>query len=122
MPDPLGLIGDQNALQGVKGLPSTGGPNRPGDPAFGNLLKNAAEAIEAVAHGNSATSQVVGRAIGDISLPPGTTIGALVRDGIVYIAHSNLKVMTDDHVILFLVDKSQVHEVENLFQVKRGFL
>ena len=39
MPDPLGLIGDPNALHGAKGLPSTGGPNRPGDPAFGNLLK-----------------------------------------------------------------------------------
>ena len=39
MTDPLGLIGDPNALHGAKGLPSTGGPNRPGDPAFGNLLK-----------------------------------------------------------------------------------
>ena len=87
-----------------------------------SLRRDAAEAIEAVAHGNSATSQVVGRAIDDIALPPGTTIGAVVRDGVVYIAHSDLKVMTDDHVILFLVDKSQVHEVENLFQVKRGFL
>ena len=87
-----------------------------------SLRRDAAEAIEAVAHGNSATSQVVGRSIDDIALPPGTTIGAVVRDGVVYIAHSDLKVMTDDHVILFLVDKSQVHEVENLFQVKRGFL
>ncbi len=39
MPDPLGLIGDSNALHGAKGLPASAGPNRPGDPAFGNLLK-----------------------------------------------------------------------------------
>ena len=87
-----------------------------------SFRKDAAEAIEAVAHGNSATSQVVGRVVKDISLPTGTTIGAIVRDGVVHIAHSDLKVVTDDHVILFLVDKSQVHEIENLFQVKRGFL
>ena len=87
-----------------------------------SLRKDAAEAIEAIAHGNSTTSQVVGRVIKDIELPPGTTIAAIVREGVVYIAHSGLKVKTDDHVILFLVDKSQVHAVENLFQVSRGFL
>ena len=87
-----------------------------------SLRKDAAEAIEAIAHGNSTTSQVVGRTIKDIELPPGTTIAAIVREGVVYIAHSGLKVKTDDHVILFLVDKSQVHAVENLFQVSRGFL
>ena len=65
---------------------------------------------------------MVGRAIKDISLPPGATIGAVVREGVVHIAHSDLKVMTDDHVILFLVDKNEVHEVEKLFQVKKGFL
>ena len=87
-----------------------------------SLRKDAAEAIEAIAHGNSTTSQVVGRVIKDIELPPGTTIAAIVREGVVHIAHSGLKVKTDDHVILFLVDKSQVHAVENLFQVSRGFL
>ena len=87
-----------------------------------SLRKDAAEAIEAIAHGNSTTSQVVGRVIKDIELPPGTTIAAIVREGVVYIAHSGLKVKTDDHVILFLVDKSQVHAVESLFQVSRGFL
>ncbi|MAB82401.1 MAG: flagellar hook-basal body complex protein FliE [Phycisphaerae bacterium] len=39
MPDPLGLIGDPNALQGAKGLPASTEVNKPGDPAFGNLLK-----------------------------------------------------------------------------------
>ena len=75
-----------------------------------------------MAHGNSTTSKVVGREINEIELPPGVTIGAVVRDGQVFIANSSLKVMTNDHVILFLVDKDQVHAVENLFQVSRGFL
>ncbi|MEK6214810.1 MAG: Trk system potassium transporter TrkA, partial [Vibrio fluvialis] len=41
-----------------------------------SLRRGAAEAIEAVAHGDETTSKVVGRAVGDIKLPPGTTIGA----------------------------------------------
>ncbi|MFP3459122.1 Trk system potassium transporter TrkA, partial [Psychrobacter sp. SIMBA_152] len=41
-----------------------------------SLRKGAAEAIEAVAHGDENTSKVVGRAIADIKLPAGTTIGA----------------------------------------------
>lgn len=44
-----------------------------------SLRRGAAEAIEAIAHGDESTSKVVGRAVGDIKLPPGTTIGAIVR-------------------------------------------
>ncbi|MCG8432976.1 MAG: Trk system potassium transporter TrkA, partial [Gammaproteobacteria bacterium] len=44
-----------------------------------SLRKGAAEAIEAIAHGDEATSRVVGRQVGDITLPPGTIIGAIVR-------------------------------------------
>ena len=87
-----------------------------------SIRRGAAEAIEAIAHGNAATSKVVGRTINEIELPPGTTIGAVVREGKVFIAHGDLKVEVDDHVILFLVDKGQVHAVENLFQLRRGFL
>ncbi len=82
-----------------------------------SLRRGAAEAIEAVAKGNEQTSRVVGRAIGDVPLPPGTTIGAIVRDDAVLIAHDNVVIQEDDHVILFLVDKSYIHDVERLFQV-----
>ena len=87
-----------------------------------SLRRGAAEAIEAVAHGDKRTSQVVGRPVGEIKLPPGTTIGAIVRDDDVLIAHRDTVVEADDHVILFLVDKRHVAGVERLFQVGVTFL
>ncbi len=87
-----------------------------------SLRRGAAEAIEAVAHGDSSSSQVVGRRIEDIALPPGTTIGAIVRDADVVIAHHDTTIQAEDHVILFLVDKRRVSDVEKLFQVGVTFL
>ena len=86
-----------------------------------SLRRGAAEAIEAIAHGDENTSKVVGRQIGDIKLPPGTTIGAIVRDEQVIIAHSDTKIEANDHVILFLVDKKYINDVEKLFQPSAFF-
>ncbi|MET0066857.1 MAG: Trk system potassium transporter TrkA [Candidatus Thiodiazotropha sp.] len=80
-----------------------------------SLRRGAAEAIEAVAHGDRNTSKVVGRAIEEIKLPKGTTIGAVVRGDQVLIAHHDTMIESEDHVILFLVDKRRVREVEKLF-------
>ncbi|MGA0805599.1 MAG: Trk system potassium transporter TrkA [Pseudohongiellaceae bacterium] len=85
-----------------------------------SLRRGAAEAMEAIAHGDKNTSKVVGRTLEEIPLPPGTTIGAILRDDKVLIAHDDLVVQTDDHVILFLVDKNRIADVERLFQV--GFI
>jgi trk system potassium uptake protein TrkA len=82
-----------------------------------SLRRGAAEAIEAVAHGDRASSKVVGRSIDEIKLPKGTTIGAVVRGEEVIIAHHDTVIETDDHVILFLADKKCIQEVERLFQV-----
>lgn len=82
-----------------------------------SLRRGAAEAIEAVAHGDTKSSNVVGRAVEDIKLPPGTTIGAIVRGEEVLMAHHDTVIEADDHVILFLVDKKRIAEVERLFQV-----
>ncbi|HYQ72878.1 MAG TPA: Trk system potassium transporter TrkA [Gammaproteobacteria bacterium] len=82
-----------------------------------SLRRGAAEAIEAVAHGDRNSSNVVGRAIEEIKLPRGTAIGAIVRGDEVIIAHHDSVIETDDHVILFLSDKSCIQEVERLFQV-----
>jgi trk system potassium uptake protein TrkA len=82
-----------------------------------SLRRGAAEAIEAVAHGDRNSSSVVGRAIEDIKLSRGTAIGAIVRGDEVIIAHHDSVIETDDHVILFLSDKSCIQEVERLFQV-----
>ncbi len=82
-----------------------------------SLRRGAAEAIEAVAHGSHDNSKVVGRAIDEIKLPPGTTISAIVRGEEVIIAHHDTVIETDDHVILFLSDKKCIQQVERLFQV-----
>lgn len=81
-----------------------------------SLRRGAAEAIEAIAHGDSQTSKVIGKQIKDIKLPPGTTIGAVVREDAVIIAHSDTVIQSNDHVILFLVDKKFIGDVERLFQ------
>lgn len=89
--------------------------------AVHSLRRGAAEALEAVAHGDKRSSRVVGRAIEEIDLPPGTTIGAIIRGNEVLIAHDDLVIENDDHVILFLVDKRRIAEVERLFQVGLAF-
>ena len=86
-----------------------------------SLRRGAAEAMEAIAHGDRSSSKVVGRRISEIKLPAGVTIGAIVRDDEVLIAHDDVIVASDDHVILFLVDKGQVGAVERLFQVGLTF-
>ena len=86
-----------------------------------SLRRGAAEAMEAIAHGDRYSSKVVGRTIGQLRLPPGTTIGALVRGDEVLIAHDDVVIENDDHVILFLVDKKYIAEVERLFQVDFTF-
>ncbi|PHM46757.1 Trk system potassium transporter TrkA [Xenorhabdus miraniensis] len=87
-----------------------------------SLRRGVAEAIEAIAHGDEHTSKVVGRKIGDIKLPPGTTIGAIVRNEEVIIANDYSIIQQGDHVIMFITDKKFVPEVEKLFQPSPFFL
>ncbi|MEN8169185.1 MAG: Trk system potassium transporter TrkA [Pseudomonadota bacterium] len=87
-----------------------------------SLRRGAAEAIEAIAHGDAASSKVVGKAIEDIKLPEGTTIGAVVRGEEVLIAHHDTVIEAEDHVLLFVVNKKRIPEVERLFQVGVTFL
>ncbi len=85
--------------------------------AVHSLRRGAAEAIEAIAHGDTKTSRVVGRGVRDLPLPPGTGIGAVLRDGKVLIAHKDTIIQPEDHVILFMADKRHIPDVEKLFQV-----
>jgi trk system potassium uptake protein TrkA len=86
------------------------------------LRRGAAEAIEAVAHGDPSSSRVVGRMVEEIKLPEGARIGAIVRGDDVIMAHHDTVIESEDHVILFLVDKRRINEVERLFQVGITFL
>ena len=90
--------------------------------AVHSLRRGAAEAIEAVAHGDEKTSKVVGRSIEQINLPNGATIGAIARGDEVIMAEADITIEPEDHVIMFLADKSGVKETERLFQVSATFI
>ena len=86
------------------------------------LRRGAAEAIEAIAHGSPESSRVVGRKIEDIDLPSGAMIAAIVRNDEVIMAHHDTEVHADDHVILFVSDRTRVSAVEKLFEVAVTFV
>ena len=79
------------------------------------------DAVHIISHGDENSSRVVGRSIEQIKLPHGTTIGAIVRNNEVVIAHHDTVIKANDHVILFLVDKRRIPDVEKLFQVSYTF-
>ncbi|NND53768.1 MAG: Trk system potassium transporter TrkA [Gammaproteobacteria bacterium] len=83
-----------------------------------SLRRGRAEAIEAIAHGESGKSKVVGRTIEEIKLPKGTTICTIVREDEVMQAHHDLVVEEDDHVILFMTDRRHIDEVERVFAAR----
>jgi trk system potassium uptake protein TrkA len=87
-----------------------------------SLRRGAAEAIEAIAHGTEQSSRVVGRRIDELDLPRGTSIIAIVRDEEVIIAHHDIVIQTDDHVILFMTDRRKIERLEELFQVDVAFV
>jgi len=87
-----------------------------------SLRGGAAEAIEAIAHGDSRSSQVVGKRIEDIRLPAGTTIGAIARGTEVIMGHHDTVIKAEDHILLVVTDKRKVQNVEKLFQVSATFL
>ncbi|MCB1603298.1 MAG: Trk system potassium transporter TrkA [Gammaproteobacteria bacterium] len=96
---------------------------RKGNMARIHSLRNgAAEAIEVIAHGDSMTSKVIGRELQDINLPPGTTIGGIIRGNQVIIAHRDVVVEHEDHIILFVSDKRNINDVERLFHVSPTFM
>jgi trk system potassium uptake protein TrkA len=79
------------------------------------LRRGAAEALEAIVHGDERSSRVVGKTVGEIPLPEGASIGAVVRGDEVIMAHHDTRVRADDHVILFLADRRHLEAVERLF-------
>ena len=106
--------------------------------AVHSLRRGAAEALEAIAHGDAKSSKVVGRRIEQIDLPRGATIGAIVRSAEggplgplrgrrdaphfdVIMAHHDTVIQAEDHVIVFVENKRIIPKVEKLFQVGVGF-
>jgi trk system potassium uptake protein TrkA len=81
-----------------------------------SLRRGMAEAIEAVAVGDRRTSKVIGRALDELELPSAATIGGIVRGEKLLIAHHDVIIEPNDHVIVFLMDKRQLPQVESLFR------
>jgi trk system potassium uptake protein TrkA len=87
-----------------------------------SLRRGAAEALEIVVHGDAKNSKVAGHRIEEISLPEGATIGAIIRGDEVIIAHHDTLIQSEDHVILFVLNKRIIPKVEKLFQAGFSFL
>ncbi len=87
-----------------------------------SLRRGAAEAIEAIAHGEAGQSKVVGKTIEELDLPTGASIAAIVRDDQVIMAHHDIVIEADDHVIIFLTDRRKIEVLEKLFQVGVSFV
>lgn len=83
------------------------------------LRRGAAEAIEIVAHGSENTSQVIGKRIGEIPWPDNITVGCIVREDEVVMAHRDTIIEAEDHIILFLTDRHSADEVTELFDPER---
>lgn len=86
-----------------------------------SLRKGAAEALEAIAHGDYKSSKVVGRTVANIPLPEGASIAAIVREEEILIATGDQMIQAEDHVIIFVSNKKQIPVVEQLFQVGLTF-
>ena len=81
------------------------------------LRRGSAEVVEIIVHGDFKTSRVVGRRLEEINLPPGASICAVLRDGVLQLVSANLVIAANDHVVVFVTDKRYVPAVEKLFQV-----
>jgi len=81
-----------------------------------SLRRGAAEAIETIVkESTNGKEDAVGKELGNIRLPVGATIGAIIRKNKAKIAHDDVKLREHDHVILFLTDKKLLPEVQQIF-------
>ncbi len=84
-----------------------------------SLRRGAAEAIETLAKESpSGKESCIGKELGEISLPEGATIGALIRGNKAKIAHDHVHLRENDHVIVFLTNKKYLKEVKSIFSPK----
>jgi trk system potassium uptake protein TrkA len=90
--------------------------------AVHSLRRGAAEALEAVVHGDRESCRLTDRRVDELDLPPGTTIGAVVRGDEVIMAHHDTVIRAEDHVIVFVADKKNLPRVERMFQVGVRFV
>ena len=99
---------------------------RRGDVVVAHTLRRAAaEALELIVHGDARSSRVVGKTIEQIEMPRGAIIGAIVRghgdQAQVLMAHHDVAIQAEDHLIIFVENKRIIPRVEKIFTVGLGF-
>ena len=87
-----------------------------------SLRRGAAEALEAIVHGDRESCKVAMHRVEEIELPKGATIAAVVRGRQVMMAHHDTVIEPEDHVIVFVTNKKTLPKVEKLFQVGARFI
>ena len=86
------------------------------------LRRGAAEVIEAVVHGDRATSSLVGRRVDEVKWPSTCHIAAIVRGDEVIMGRHHDQILADgDRLVLFVSRRRVSRELEKLIQVKMGF-
>jgi trk system potassium uptake protein TrkA len=87
-----------------------------------SLLRGKAEVFEATVQDNGTKSCIAGKVLRDIKLPQGTVIIGLVRDNQSIPVKSELLIQGGDHIIVFVSDKTLIHQVEALFKPTKSIL
>ncbi|MCR9192029.1 MAG: Trk system potassium transporter TrkA [Gammaproteobacteria bacterium] len=94
----------------------------------GNMIKihrlqeDEAEAIELIVEGDESSSSVIGRPISEIEFPPHCTVAGVIRKNKLVLQYADLVLAANDHVILLLLKKRYIHQLEALFQVNLTFM
>lgn len=86
------------------------------------MPRGEAQAIELTLHGEAGTSKVVGRTIKELKLPSVMKVCAVVRQAVVLTPADDFILAEGDHVVIFLLDKTKMKEVEKKFLVTAEFI
>ncbi len=93
--------------------------------AVHSLRRGAAEALEIIVHGDKKTSKVIDRRIDQIEMPTGAFLGAVVRgeneEKLVLMAHHDIVIKNNDHLIVFVSNRQIIPKIEKLFTVSAAF-
>lgn len=87
-----------------------------------SLQTEAVEAIEFKIEGTEQTSAIIGRPISEIEFPPQCIVAGILRGKRLYFSQSNLALASGDHLILLLLEKQYIHQLEALFEINLTFM
>lgn len=74
------------------------------------------EGIELLIQGSKVTSKVVGKGVNDINLPPGVTLGLVLRNKVVHVVDDNFRFEDGDRVVAYLHDHKHMRQLVKLIR------